>query len=135
MRKWVSRRVERRSFDVAIGTDLRNRSLACEELLAMTTQTRRVFRKVGDIFANAFVTRNTREFFFSDVSRVRKDTDDHEYQYFQHDLFFAAEVEAQRRVRQVRVIILRPWSNYRAFVVVVILVANVPIEPVVHLDR
>lgn len=51
------------------------------------------------------------------------------------ELFFAAEIKAQRRVRQVRVIVLRPWTNYRAFVVIVVLVANVPIEPIVQLDR
>ena len=33
-----------------------------------------------------------------------------------------------------RMIVLRPWSNYRAFVVVVVLIANVPIEPVMQLD-
>ena len=31
-------------------------------------------------------------------------------------------------------IVLRPWTNYRAFVVVVILIADVPIEPVMQLD-
>ena len=50
------------------------------------------------------------------------------------DLFPAAEIKAQRRIRQMRVIILRPWTNDRAFVVVVILIANIPIEPVVQLD-
>src|ERR1044072_8144880 len=34
-----------------------------------------------------------------------------------------------------RVIVLRPWAYNRAFVVVVILIPNVPIEPVVQLDR
>ena len=33
-----------------------------------------------------------------------------------------------------RVIVLRPWSYYRAFAVVVILITNIPIEPVVQLD-
>ena len=31
-------------------------------------------------------------------------------------------------------IILRPWSNYRAFIVVVILIANIPIDPVMELN-
>lgn len=31
-------------------------------------------------------------------------------------------------------IVLRPWSNYRAFVVVVVLITNIPIEPVMQLD-
>ena len=52
----------------------------------------------------------------------------------EHYLLSAAEVEAQRRVRQVRVIVLRPWSNDRAFVVIVVLITNVPIEPVMQLD-
>jgi len=68
----MARRVERRDFDVAIGTDLRGRSLTREEFLAVTIQTRCVFRKVGDISTNDLVTRTTREFFFSDVSRMRK---------------------------------------------------------------
>ena len=54
---------------------------------------------------------------------------------FARCLFPAAKVEAQRRVRQMRVIVLRPWTYDRAFVVVVILIANIPIEPVVQFDR
>src|SRR6185369_7225403 len=34
-----------------------------------------------------------------------------------------------------RVIILRPWPNYSAFVVIIILVTNVPIEAIVQLNR
>src|SRR5687768_8264743 len=34
-----------------------------------------------------------------------------------------------------RVIVLRPWSYYRAFIVVVILITDVPIKPVMQLDR
>src|SRR4051812_37986526 len=34
-----------------------------------------------------------------------------------------------------RVIVLRPWSNDRTFGVVVILITNIPIEPVVQLNR
>src|ERR1700741_4562735 len=33
-----------------------------------------------------------------------------------------------------RVIVLRPWPNNRAFVVIVVLVANIPIESLVQLD-
>ena len=33
-----------------------------------------------------------------------------------------------------RVVVLRPWSNYRAFIVVVILIANIPIDPVMELN-
>ena len=68
----MARRVERRGFDVAVRTDLRNRSLAREELLSMTIQTRCVYRKVGEIFASYLVTRIALEFFFSHVSGVRK---------------------------------------------------------------
>jgi len=66
----MARRVERRRFDVAVRTDLRNRSLAREELLSMTIQTRCVLREVGDISTNNLVTRNALEFFFSHVSGV-----------------------------------------------------------------
>jgi len=45
-----------------------------------------------------------------------------------------AEIEAQRCIRQMRMVVLRPWSNYRAFVVVVVLIPNIPIEPVMQLD-
>src|ERR1051326_5921047 len=38
-------------------------------------------------------------------------------------------------MRRMRVIILRPWSHDRAFVVVVILIADIPVEPLVQLDR
>ena len=72
VRKWMARRVERRGFDVAVRTDLRNRSLAREELLSMTIQARCVFRKVGEIFANYLVTRIALEFFFSHVSGMGK---------------------------------------------------------------
>ena len=68
----MARRVERRSFDVAIGTDLWCRSLAREELLAMTFQARFVFRKVGDIFTRNLVTGIARELVFSDVSGMRE---------------------------------------------------------------
>lgn len=51
------------------------------------------------------------------------------------DLLSATKVQAQRRIRQMRVIVLRPWTNYRAFVVIVILIANIPIKPVVQLNR
>ena len=50
-------------------------------------------------------------------------------------LLFTTKIEAQRRVGQMRVIVLRPWAHYRAFVVVVILITNIPIEPIVQLDR
>ena len=33
-----------------------------------------------------------------------------------------------------RVVVLRPWSYYRAFVVVVKLITDVPIKPVMQLD-
>ena len=56
----------------------------------------------------------------------------HEKTYL--NLLPAAEVQAQRRIRQMRVIVLRPWTYYRAFVVIVVLIANVPIKPVVQLD-
>ena len=48
-RKWVSRSVSRRSFDVAVGTDAWNRPLAREELLAVTTQARLMFRILSHI--------------------------------------------------------------------------------------
>ena len=32
-------------------------------------------------------------------------------------------------------IILRPWTHYRAFIVIVILVTHVPIQPVMQLNR
>src|SRR6185369_16190245 len=54
--------------------------------------------------------------------------------FFEHTLFFTAEVEAQRGIRQMRVIVLRPWTYDRALVVVVILIADVPIKPLVQLD-
>src|SRR5262249_48141558 len=41
----------------------------------------------------------------------------------------------QRRIRQMCVIVLRSWTYDRAFVVVVILIANVPIQPLEQLDR
>ena len=34
-----------------------------------------------------------------------------------------------------RVIVLRPWADQRAFVVIVILIPKIPIEPFVDLDR
>src|SRR5690349_20717019 len=49
--------------------------------------------------------------------------------------FLASEVKAQGRVRQMRVIVLRPWSNQRALVVVVVLISNIPIEPAMQPDR
>ena len=54
--------------------------------------------------------------------------------FFEHTLFFTAEVEAQRGIRQMRVIVLRPWTYDRALVVVVILITDVPIKPLVQLD-
>src|SRR5215467_2921441 len=50
-------------------------------------------------------------------------------------LFPPAEIETQRRVRLMCVIVLRPWTYDRAFVVIVILIANIPIEPLVQLNR
>src|SRR5215216_5235343 len=47
----------------------------------------------------------------------------------------AAEIKPQRRVWQMRVIVLRSWPDYRAFIVVVILIANIPIEPMMQIDR
>src|SRR5689334_11903202 len=52
-----------------------------------------------------------------------------------HDLFPPAEIKTQRRIRQMCVIVLRSWTYNRAFVVVVILIANIPIQPMVQLDR
>src|SRR6185369_9131276 len=79
------RGVERRCFDVAIGTDLRSRPLAREKLWSMTIQTSRVFGKLGHvrkrrvaftnflpIFGRKFMTRATGEFLFVNVSRVRE---------------------------------------------------------------
>ena len=56
------------------------------------------------------------------------------YRLHNDNLFPPAEIEAQRRVRQMRVIILRPWSNYSAFVVIVVLITHIPIKPVMQLD-
>ena len=50
------------------------------------------------------------------------------------DLLPATEIQAQRRVRQMRVIVLRPWTYYRAFVVVVVLITDIPIKPMMQLD-
>ena len=50
-------------------------------------------------------------------------------------LFLAAEVKAQRRIRQMRVIVLRPGTNKHAFVVVVVLIPDIPIKPPVDLYR
>ena len=32
-------------------------------------------------------------------------------------------------------VVLRPWTNYRALVVIVILITDIPIEPVMQLNR
>src|ERR1044072_6116202 len=49
--------------------------------------------------------------------------------------FLTPEVKTQRRVWQVRVIILRPWTNQPALVVVVVLIPDVPIQSPVQSDR
>ena len=51
-----------------------------------------------------------------------------------HDSFPPAEIKTQRRIRQMCVIVLRSWTHNRAFVVVVVLIANIPIQPMVQLD-
>jgi len=84
-RKQESHRIARRYRDVAIRTDFWRRSLACEELLAVAAQARRVFRKLryirkrGVAFAHFFpiwtgelVARITCEFLLSDVRRMRE---------------------------------------------------------------
>src|SRR5438270_9878736 len=43
-------------------------------------------------------------------------------------LFLAAKAKAQRRIRQMRVIVLRSRANKRTLVVVVILISNVPVQ-------
>jgi hypothetical protein len=81
----MSRRVERRRFNVAIGADLRGRTLTREELSSMTIQARGMFGKFGHVrkscialadvlpvFCRHLVTGVAREFFFADVSGVRK---------------------------------------------------------------
>src|ERR1043165_1233346 len=50
-------------------------------------------------------------------------------------LFSPPEVETQRCIGQMRMIVLRTWSNNRALVVVVILIADIPIKSVVQLDN
>ena len=49
-------------------------------------------------------------------------------------LFPPAEIKTQRRIWQMCVIVLRSWTYNRAFVVVVILIANIPIQPLVQLN-
>ena len=76
----ISRRLDGCCFNVAVGTDLRNRPLARKELRAMAIQASCMFGELGDIrkssvaFANVLpvlsgklVTGITREFFFLDV--------------------------------------------------------------------
>src|SRR5215217_8958854 len=73
--KWMARRVVWRRLHVAVRTDLRNGSLAREELSSMTAQTRCVLWKVGHTcvpFGSNLVTRIARKLFFSHVSGVRK---------------------------------------------------------------
>ena len=48
-RKGIPRRLDRSCFDVAVGTDPRNRPLAREELLAVTTQTGLMLRILSHI--------------------------------------------------------------------------------------
>jgi len=80
-RKRISRRVDGRRFHMAVGTDLRNRSLTREELLSMTIQTGAMFGKLRyirkrrvafadllPVFGWELVTRVTCEFFFGNVS-------------------------------------------------------------------
>src|ERR1051325_9919575 len=80
-RKHVKRSVNRCRFHMTVGTDLRNGSLAGEELSPGAVQARGGFGKLGDIrkrcvaFANFFpvlrrklVTRRTRELLFSNMS-------------------------------------------------------------------
>src|SRR6185369_14946098 len=50
-------------------------------------------------------------------------------------LFSAPEIKTQRRIWQMRVIVLRPRTYDRALVVIVILIPNIPIKPLVQLDR
>jgi len=49
-------------------------------------------------------------------------------------LFLATKVKAQRRIRVMRVIVLWPGTNNRAFVVVVVLIPEIPIKPPVDLN-
>src|SRR6185503_12650608 len=49
--------------------------------------------------------------------------------------FLPTKVEAQRCIGEMRVIVLGAWSNHFAFAVVVILIAEIPIEAPVELDR
>lgn len=80
-REDVTRSVGGRGFHMTIGTDSRNRTLAREELLSMTIQTGRMFRKLRHIrkgsvaftdflpvFGGKLVTRLAREFLFRYVS-------------------------------------------------------------------
>ena len=48
-RKLITRRLDRRRFHMAIGTNLRRRSLTREELLAVTTQARLMLRVFSHI--------------------------------------------------------------------------------------
>src|SRR6185503_14757597 len=48
--------------------------------------------------------------------------------------FLPTKVEAQRCIGEMRVIVLGAWSNQFAFAVVVILIAEIPIQPPVELD-
>ena len=74
-----------RRLYMAVGTDLWNRSLAREELPAMTVQARGMFGKFSyirkrsvalpnilPILSGKLVTRTTSELFFRNVSRMRK---------------------------------------------------------------
>lgn len=50
-------------------------------------------------------------------------------------LFLSADVNPQRRIRQVCVIVLWTWSYQYTFVVVVILIADVPVQTSIDLNR
>ena len=82
-RKRITRGIERRCFDMTVATDARYGSFTRKELLAVTTETRRMLGKLGDIgkrsvalahflpvLRRKLVTGIAREFFFTHVRRV-----------------------------------------------------------------